>query len=145
MLSVVRRLLLWTAVVLVPLAASGCGGEGATCADVSTDCTPLYTPDYAEIFDRTLRPTCGQAGSSCHAAEGAKGGLVFEDPDVAYDQLLNGSGGRPARVVPGDAACSPLVERIASTDPKRLMPPGRPLSEEVRCSIVKWIEGGAAR
>jgi hypothetical protein len=105
-------------------------------------CSPLYTPTFDQIFARTLQPTCAASGSSCHAAEGAKGGLVFEDLSVSYQSLV-GQGGEAARVAPGDAACSPLIERLRPSDPARGMPPGAPLSDAELCAFVLWINDGA--
>jgi hypothetical protein len=107
--------------------------------DVSA-CTPLYAPTFDNVFSRTLEPTCGVAGSSCHSAAGAKAGLVFEDADDAYDALLDG------RVEPGDPGCSLIVRRLESSDRSFKMPPGsRVLDEGERCSIERWIATGAER
>jgi hypothetical protein len=123
---------------------AACSQPGpATCVDPPpAGCAPLYSPTYDEIFTRTLQPTCGKSGSSCHSAQGAQGGLVFENADDAYRRLTDPN--RP-RVVPGDPACSMMIERLSSDDPMRRMPPGRALSEPERCSISKWIEAGAKR
>jgi hypothetical protein len=73
------------------------------------------------------------------------GGLIFQDADTAYALLLGMNGAR-ARVMPHNAPCSLLVEKIESTDPTFRMPPGpTPLPEAVRCDIEQWIAQGAAR
>ncbi len=105
-------------------------------------CAPLYDPTFDQVFNRTLHPTCAQPGSNCHASEGAKGGLVFEDASASFALLMGDTDGR-ARVIAGDAACSLIVERLASADLG--MPPGGPLSDAERCAIVQWIEAGAKR
>ena len=56
-----------------------------------------------------------------------------------------GEGSEEARVIAGDPACSLLVERLVSSDPKLQMPPGNPLSAAERCALVQWIEKGATR
>ncbi|RMG12833.1 MAG: hypothetical protein D6729_16050 [Deltaproteobacteria bacterium] len=137
--------LLTASILSALLAGPACGAGGPECVAVHSTCTPLYAPEYAEIFERTLRPTCGQPGTSCHGVDGAQAGLVFDEADAAYTRLLEGAGNRPPVVVPGNAACSPLVVRIESTDPKRVMPPGQPLSEAVRCALEQWIDAGAPR
>ena len=103
-------------------------------------CTPLYTPQFDQIFTRTLKPACSPQGGACHSAEGAKAGLVLEDVDTAYQQLVPGG-----LVTPGDASCSTLARRVAATDDRWLMPPGQPLADGVICAIVTWIDQGAPR
>ena len=126
---------------------AGCGepapsGECVDTLDVAT-CNPLYSPTFDEVYERTLAKTCALSGASCHAAEGQAGGLSFESADAAYDHLTSGE---TPHVIAGDAACSPLVERIEATDDDaRVMPPGSPLSDAERCAIEQWIENGAKR
>jgi hypothetical protein len=73
------------------------------------------------------------------------GGLVFENADTAYALLL-GTNGTRARVIAGDAHCSLLVERLASTDPSFHMPPGpNSIPAGDQCTIVRWIQNGAPR
>jgi len=137
---------------LLMLLSSACSSPGkpstpATCVEgLRTDCSPLYAPPtYSTIFEKILHPTCAQGMGTCHTADAAMGGLVFEDEDDAYARLLGDADGR-ARVAPGDPACSLLVERLEAKDPEVRMPPGpTPLSEAARCDIVQWISEGAAR
>jgi hypothetical protein len=114
------------------------------CIELSPSCTPLYTPSFDELFTRTLMPTCGQGGSSCHGPDGAKGGLVFAEADTAYALLTGQSGAKP-RVVAGDPGCSEIVVRTHRAGEPWSMPPGQPLSENERCVIRQWIEQGAVR
>lgn len=126
---------------------AGCGGESAppsTCvAGLDRTCAPLYTPTFDQVYARTLKPTCALSGASCHASEGAMGGLVFADPDAAYAALL-GQEGNKAHVVAGDAACSSIVERLSAPS-ATVMPPGAPLADAERCAVIQWIEDGAKR
>lgn len=134
-----------TALPIAALAAAlaACSGGGQTCIEVSASCNPLYEPTYDNVFTRTLEPTCAVDGP-CHNASSAQGGLVFEDPDEAYDLLLGSDG--EARIEPGDPGCSLLVRRVESDNPGFRMPPGgSPLSAEERCSIIQWIADGADR
>jgi hypothetical protein len=126
------------------LIASGCSDGDVCLTSVDTACAPLYAPTFDQLFTRTLQPTCAQAGGSCHASAGAMGGLVFEDADASYALLLGRTDGR-ARVVPGDPACSVLIERLESTDPDRIMPRGSALPDGERCAFVQWVHNGAKR
>lgn len=110
----------------------------------AVDCAPLYTPIYDQVFSQTLAPKCAVAGGACHAASGARGGLILEDADDAYAHLLDPPSG-PPRVIPADPGCSPMVQRLFADATDGLMPPGSPLSAEERCAVVTWIRDGALR
>ena len=115
----------------------GCGGGSGTCVTESA-CDALYEPTYDNIFEQALKPTCGIDGKTCHSAEGAAGGLVFDDIDQTYTTLSDGGY--------LDGECAELVARIdALDDPALLMPPGAALSDAERCAIRKWIDDGAPR
>lgn len=104
-----------------------------------------FTPTYTNIFNQTLRGTCGGPGVSCHGIDGAQAGLIFATEQQSYDLLLGNVGNRP-RVIPGDPDASLLVQRIECSAPKRRMPLNSdPLAATVRCAIVKWIADGALR
>jgi Planctomycete cytochrome C len=130
------------------LALPACGSGGDPCVtDIPgdpTSCSPLYPPTFDQIFSRTLQPTCAQPGAQCHSSAGIMGGLYFSTEDSAYALLL-GQNGAPARVIPGNASCSTLVERLEATDSTELMPPGAKLSDAEICTIVQWIQQGAKR
>ena len=122
------------------LAQTGCGGDD--CVDIDLSCTPQYEPTFDNIYTNTFLPRCGLPGSVCHAAEGARGGLVLDDPDTAYNLLVESA---DARVTPGDASCSELTRRIDLNGPGPRMPPGDMLDPGVICAIEQWIEAGAPR
>jgi Planctomycete cytochrome C len=124
----------------VPAADAGHG----CVMNLDANCSPLYAPPiYATIFDKIFHPTCAQGIGTCHTADAAMGGLVFEDAGTAYALLLGTQGGR-ARVLPGNPSCSLLVEKLESNDPNFRMPPGpMPLLEAARCDIEQWIAQGA--
>jgi hypothetical protein len=135
--------------VLVSLSfacAVGCSSEEPVCAPVARDCAPLYEPTYDALFRRTLNPSCGVAGSTCHQSPGAGTalGLAFDSPDGAYAALLDDSRSW-RRVVPNNPECSKIVHKITSHDAHVVMPPGRPLSGPEQCVIIRWIANGAAR
>ena len=111
--------------------------------DVET-CTPLYPPEFPVIHRQVLSVTCASAGSSCHGLEGNQGGLILASETEAYDALLGLQGGEQ-RVIPGDAACSEMMVRLDLAGHAWSMPPGSPLDEQARCSIRRWIAGGALR
>jgi hypothetical protein len=141
----------WRSFMIGMAALVGCssGSDSPTVECVqglSTKCSPLYAPPvYQTIFDKTLHPTCASGMGTCHTSDAAKGGLVFEDADAAYALLL-GKDGSKARVVPGDPACSLLLERLTSSDPNFHMPPGpNSILPGEQCAIVQWIAAGAKR
>ena len=113
---------------------------GEACPDAPKEtCTPAYEPTFANVFAKTLAPSCAKSGVSCHA-EGAQGGLSFLEENRAYETL-----GTRRSVVPKGASCSPMVTRLEAVDGKVRMPPGRSLPEGEICAVRRWIEAGAKR
>jgi hypothetical protein len=112
-------------------------------------CSELYPPTFDNVFQDTLIPKCSTGGGSCHTPTGHMGGLSFDktNEDDAYQQLLMQSTTIPGRfrVIPGNASCSELVERIYSTDDYWHMPRGATLADGEKCSIAQWVEQGALR
>lgn len=106
--------------------------------DLSQTCTPLYEPNFANVYADTLAPSCAVTGTSCHASEGLQGGLDFGEIDRAHESLRS-------VIEPSDVACSPILARLESTEIGFGMPPGRRLSEAERCAIRMYIEAGAPR
>lgn len=141
--------------LLLPLLAASlllaCGGDDddaapSECLTLPANCEPSLPTDYDSIYKSILNQRCGSVGTStsCHTRNAVKGGLSLADPQTAYDALLGGSGN--VRVKPGDAACSPLMQRLESKDPEFRMPYQEPpLNEGLRCAIQTWIEDGAQR
>ena len=105
-------------------------------------CTPLYPAEFPVIFDQVLRVTCGAGGTNCHDDAGRKGGLAFVTQSEAYAALTGMDGGK-IRVVPGDPACSEMMVRLDLVGHEWSMPPAAALDERARCSIRRWIAGGA--
>ena len=141
--------------LVLMLLLAGCNGDGGDdgdpappdCVAVETQCTPQLPAEFERLHAEVLLPVCGVQGGACHgtaSAAGALGGLVIDaDFDVAYAALTTGP---DAFVVPGDAACSPLLARVNTDDANYLMPPGEAgLAEGVRCSLAQWVEAGAPR
>lgn len=136
------------AALLFAAIGGACGEESemAECLPEPTAaCTPEINTDFASIHRSLFAQRCGTTGGACHGPEGRKGNLVLADPDAAHKALL-GQDGTAARVIPGDAACSSLLQRLETDDPTKRMPLGEnKLSEGIRCAVRTWIEGGASR
>jgi hypothetical protein len=141
----------------VSIALCGCALWGGACSgtavdnpqpapscvqDLDTSCAVLHDPPlYSTIYKDIIQPQC-TLGSGCHSTNGAMGGLVLANAEDTYDALLGLKGGTK-RVVPRDAACSPLMVRLESHDANFQMPPGSRLTDAERCDFVKWIQAGA--
>jgi hypothetical protein len=129
---------LWLASVLAACPLAGCTQDPPPeCIAVNTACAPLYQPTFDNIYNMTLRDTCGSARVSCHSATGRSGGMSFEDESQAYAALIAG------RVVPGNPGCSKMVVRTSSLGASYQMPPGDPLGEAERCALIQWVQAGA--
>jgi hypothetical protein len=127
---------MWIAALAAGLA--GCPEDTPpSCTTVDTACTPLYDPTFENVFKTTLRVGCGSTLSSCHA-RGGEGNMSLEDMTTAYQSLLDG------HVTPGDPGCSEFIVRVTAPKGKDYqMPPGAPLSDAERCSLIQWVERGA--
>ena len=128
--------LLWS---MVSVGCSETEDDNGCVENLDLECSPLYEPIFSEIHQQTLVPSCALAGGSCHSSQGAKGGLVLEEEQGAYEALVDNAD----RVKPGDPACSGLVVRLESSSNSFVMPPGSPLSEAERCVLRQWIAAGA--
>lgn len=133
-----------TVATTVVAALGGCGESGAQprCVTVDPACTPRYEPTFPNVYNNTLRDSCGSQSGVCHSAQGRRGGLSLESSDVAYEQLTAEGLGR---VVAGDPACSEMIVRLHGDGEDYLMPPGAPLPAADRCAIERWIASGAMR
>jgi Planctomycete cytochrome C len=137
--------------LLVSAALPACGGDDDTTSEdvclesLPEPCTPSIPVNYASIYDKVLRPSCGAIGTgvTCHGPSGNQAGLSLYDPIGAYADLLGMSDGR-ARVLPGNAKCSALMERLETTKVQYRMPLNGPqLAAGLRCAVQQWIEAGA--
>jgi hypothetical protein len=130
-------------VVALLLFCSGCAGEQWECVTESTDCAALYEPTYTNVYENTIRRSCGAGELSCHG-EVSSSDLDFSTIDSTYN-LLIGSSETNAYVVPGEPNCSLLTVRIDQANAEDAMPPGMPLGEAERCAVRQWVEQGALR
>jgi hypothetical protein len=117
------------------------GGEGAAAGGFklpAEDCTPLYEPNFDNIYAFTLTQSCAVSGV-CHGPPEGKAGLTFQNANDSYDMLLAGY------VDPGDPAASDLLFRLSDEAGALQMPPGSALGATERCAIATWIREGAVR
>ncbi len=90
-------------------------------------------------FVKDIRPVLESRCYECHAAETREAGLRL---DRKVPALAGGDSGQV--ILPGDAAGSPLIQRVTSDDPDIVMPPdGEPLSAEELAKLKSWIDAGA--
>jgi hypothetical protein len=90
-------------------------------------------------FARDIRPLLEARCWDCHGRETREAGLRL---DRGPSALAGGDSGAVIR--PGDAAHSPLIERVESKDPERVMPPeGDRLSPQEVALLRAWIDTGA--
>ena len=90
-------------------------------------------------FNRHIRPILADNCLHCHGVDAAKrqGNLRLDDEAGVFARGM---------IFRGDAAASPLIDRIESTDPRRVMPPPdshRALTESERRMLARWIDAGA--
>jgi hypothetical protein len=146
-LAVTRATLLLLGMLVLACGGDDGSDEGLTCVEGLADaCTPAFDPTWQNVYANVVSPTCGGSGSSCHAAAGKQGGLDLSSAPKAHAALLGHDEVGKARVVPGDPACSILMERIETSDLQKRMPLGapQPLSAATRCAVQQWIEKGAS-
>jgi hypothetical protein len=133
------------AVLLVALA--GCPQDPPpACTMVDTGCMAGYTPTFHNVYNNTIKVSCGVDDNSCHSTAGHQGGLSFQEGEMqAYTALMQSSGLDPSRkrVVPGDPACSLMIVRTEGVGKDYQMPKGDALTPEARCALVQWVEAGA--
>ena len=101
-------------------------------------CGALYAPTWDNVYTNTIVRGCSTGGGSCHAHLGRQGGLDLEGSDQAYRALVDGH-----YVLAGNAACSPMVERLYTSDPTLVMPRGARLNDAEACAVGKWVAAGA--
>jgi len=97
------------------------------------------SPGSQVDFVHSVQPLLREACYSCHGAQKSKGGLRL---DIKARALKGGENG--AVILPGNAAKSPLLSRLTSSDPEERMPQkADPLSPQQIKLIQDWINQGA--
>ena len=104
----------------------------------------IAAAEPAPDFEREIQPILAEHCSACHGVDGAsrQGGFRLDTRDGA---LAGGDSG-PTAILPGKGAESLVVHRIRSTDPDSVMPPPetqKPLSEDQKALLERWIDAGA--
>ncbi len=94
-------------------------------------------------FNRDIRPILSDTCYTCHGPDEQQrvNDLRLDRREVAF---ADRKGHRA--IVPGDVSASVLLQRIASTDPEKRMPPkdsGRELSDAQMQLLTEWIRQGA--
>ncbi|MEI7702175.1 MAG: DUF1549 domain-containing protein, partial [Planctomycetia bacterium] len=113
-------------IFIVGLVVTGQGLAIAQQADVS--------------FARQIKPLLARRCFACHGPDKAEGGLRLHTKESATAKLESGE----TAILPGDAAHSQMLQRIASTDEDVRMPPeGTPLTAEEQQLLQAWITQGA--
>jgi Protein of unknown function (DUF1553)/Protein of unknown function (DUF1549)/Planctomycete cytochrome C/NPCBM/NEW2 domain len=96
-------------------------------------------PVLAVDFDNEIRPLLQQHCVECHGEKKQKGELRLDAKIFAFK-----GGHEGVAVVAGDAANSPLFQRITSSDDDERMPPkGEPLAPAQITLVKAWIQEGA--
>lgn len=127
------------------------------CQEDSQGSTPATgAPGYLQLHEAYLANSCG--AGACHGGEQGIMGLSFDDPELAYARLIDGTpkmGAAAATglwlVAPGDPQASYLFHKLTRTNGDLLaddLGARMPLSlsaasDEVITAIESWIEAGA--
>lgn len=98
---------------------------------VATTATAAEPVDFAHQVVPILRTHC----AACHTGTRAEGGLSMNTRELMLESKA---------IVPGQAAASPMHERVTSDDADLRMPPsGKRLTADEVAILTRWIDGGA--
>ncbi len=89
-------------------------------------------------FQRQIRPLLSNHCFPCHGADESSREAELR-LDIRQEAIRSA-------ILPGNAAGSPLMQRITATDPDIIMPPpdtGKPLTQDQIALLQSWIQGGA--
>ena len=123
--------------------ASSRAGEGGNAA-TATPTMVSHLPETID-FNRHVRPILSDRCFACHGPDGNKGreaGLRLDTFEGATMTLESGK----RAIVPGDLKASEMVARMRTHDADDIMPPhklNRPLTDQERAILERWIEQGA--
>lgn len=124
------RLRLLCRVLLLTIALARCSAPAAAQAP----------PAAAAVdYQRDIRPILSNHCFPCHGTdqESRQADLRLDQRDAA---LAHGA------ILPGNAADSPLLQRVLSSDPEQHMPPAefnKPLNQTQQDLLQRWIQQGA--
>jgi cytochrome c553 len=110
----------------------GADSAGVRAADAKPEAKPVS-------YSRDIKPILAAKCYACHGPDEGKrkAKLNFDERDSAVKKAIK----------PGDAAASPIIERVTSQDEKRMMPPPAskkgPLTASEADLIRRWIDQGA--
>lgn len=108
-------------------------------------CGQSFSAEPTKIdFDRQIRPILSNHCYRCHGPDAGerKGEFRLDVRDSALGKAESGA----TPIVPRNAAMSEVIARIGSTDADTIMPPpslNKPLSQEQRDLLARWIDEGA--
>ncbi len=97
-------------------------------------------PEQPVDFSTQIKPILNKNCITCHGGVKKNGGfsLLFEE-----EAFANTESGSPA-ILPGNAAKSPMIQRLHEDDPELRMPYLKPkLSKEEIDLLTKWVNQGA--
>lgn len=100
----------------------------------------VLEPEQTVDFSTQIKPLLNKNCITCHGGVKKSGGfsLLFEE-----EAFANTESGVPA-IIPGNAAKSPLIQRIHEDDPELRMPYQKPkLSKEEIDLLTQWVNQGA--
>src|SRR6266496_456206 len=97
--------------------------------------------DDAIDYLKQIKPILKERCFSCH-------GALKQKADLRLDTiaLMREGGDNGTAILPGNAADSPLWQRVTSTEPAKRMPPlseGEPLTAQQIALLRRWIKDGA--
>lgn len=100
-------------------------------------------PNAALDFSRDVLPILSNHCWNCHGPDekSREAGLRLDRRDTAIAKSVSGT----TAIVPGDATKSELIVRIDAHDDSQMPPKdfGKPLSDQQRATLKRWIESGA--
>jgi len=97
-------------------------------------------PKDEVTFNADIRPIINNECIACHGGVKKSGGFSLLYRDEALSELDSGKPG----IIPGDAAGSPLIQRVLHTDPEERMPLDHPpLFKKDIEKLRRWINDGA--
>jgi len=112
----------------------------ATCAIFAAPRDAKGSAAQPVDFNRDIRPILSDHCFACHGPDEnqRKARLRFDNKEGAF--------AKPGVIVPGDAAKSRLIQRVAAKDPAMRMPPqdfGHALTDKQIELLRRWIDEGA--